>query len=48
MKYGEPHVDGHILICRDGTIKWLTLLERILLILGIKNAKSLDKTKKIN
>ena len=36
------HVDGPLLICRDGTPHWLTRKERIWLRLGLTTIEQLD------
>lgn len=38
------HVDGPYLLCRDGSMRWLTLWERILFFLKVTDASTLDKT----
>lgn len=37
------HIDGPLLYCRDGSIHWLTLLERLYLKIGLININQLDK-----
>lgn len=37
------HVDGPMLICRDGTIHWLTIWERLQFRLGFIDIDYLDK-----
>ena len=36
------HVDGPLLICRDGTPHWLTRAERLWLRLGLTTIEQLD------
>ncbi len=36
------HIDGPLLICRDGTIHWLTTRERIWMKLGLTNIDQLE------
>lgn len=37
------HVDGPVLVCRDGTMHWLTIQERIWLKFGFTTIELLDK-----
>lgn len=37
------HIDGPLLHCRDGSLHWLTLLERLWLRIGITTIDQLDK-----
>jgi hypothetical protein len=37
------HVDGALLICRDGTPHWLTASERLWLRFGFTNINQLDE-----
>lgn len=36
------HVDGPLLTCSDGTLHWLTLLERLMLRIGATSVERLD------
>lgn len=36
------HVDGPLLVCRDGTPHWLTMAERLWLRLGLTTLEQLD------
>lgn len=36
------HIDGPLLHCTDGTIHWLTLLERLYMKIGILSLEQLD------
>jgi len=44
MKALKSRVDGHILICRDTSIRWLSLWERLLFLFNLTDAEKLDKT----
>ena len=37
------HVDGAVLVCRNGTMVWLTLWEQFLHGIGLTNARKLEK-----
>lgn len=37
------HVDGPLLVCRDGTPHWLTLWERMALRAGLTTMDALDR-----
>ena len=37
------HIDGPMLCCRDGTLHWLTKLERLWLRMGFINIAQLDE-----
>ena len=37
------HIDGPLLCCRDGTLHWLTKLERLWLRMGFTNITQLDE-----
>ncbi len=37
------HIDGPLLYCRDGTLHWLTKLERLWLRMGFTNINQLDE-----
>jgi hypothetical protein len=48
LSYSKPwikwnHIDGPLLVCRDGTPHWLTLWERLLLRIGLTDVVKLDK-----
>lgn len=36
------HIDGPLLICRDGTLHWLTMAERLWTRLGLTTIDQLD------
>jgi hypothetical protein len=36
------HIDGPLLFCADGSIHWLTLLERLYMRIGILTIEELD------
>lgn len=36
------HIDGPLLVCSDGTLHWLTAIERLCLLVGLTNVKQLD------
>ena len=36
------HVDGPLLVCRDGTPHWLTISERLWIRLGLTTLEQLD------
>ena len=47
-QHAEPHLkkhnpDGPVLVCSDGSLHWLTLLERLQLWLKLITIDSLDK-----
>lgn len=37
------HIDRPLLICRDGTLHWLTKIERLWLRMGFTNINQLDE-----
>jgi len=37
------HIDGPLLICRDGSPHWLTMLERLFVKTGITTIEQLDE-----
>lgn len=37
------HADGPVLFCKDGTVHWLTLLERLWLRAGLLSIEKLDE-----
>ena len=37
------HIDGPLLYCRDGTLHWLTTVERLWLRMGFTNINQLDE-----
>ena len=37
------HIDGPLLCCRDGTLHWLTVTERLWLRMGVTNINQLDE-----
>ena len=37
------HIDGPLLVCRDGTPHWLTKLEKLWLRMGFTNINQLDE-----
>ena len=43
MKF-ESRVDGHVLMCRDGSIRWLSIWERLKYLFGLTTADKLDTT----
>lgn len=36
------HIDGPLLVCRDGTMHWLTKVERLWMKLGLTTIEQLD------
>lgn len=36
------HIDGPLLVCRDGTTHWLTFMERVLLTCGLETIESIE------
>lgn len=39
----KPHIDGPMLVCRDGFFRWLSLSERFLVFIGASSAWELEK-----
>ena len=37
------HIDGPLLCCRDGTLHWLTVTERLWLRMGVTHINQLDE-----
>jgi hypothetical protein len=47
-RINPKHIDGPLLIFRDGQMHWLTLWERFLLRLGMTDAKKLERKRRPN
>lgn len=43
-EYELSSIDGHILMCRNRSIRWLTLWERLQYLFKFKTATELDST----
>jgi hypothetical protein len=37
------HIDGPVLVCENGSMHWLTYIERLLMFLGFTNVAKLNR-----